>query len=327
MNTLTIKQVDAFTTRPFGGNPAGVITEGRSLGTEEMLRIAGEMNLTETAFVTSAEADDATCRIRFFTPNGEVDLSGHVVIAVTWALAEEGRIWLGEGTTTVVFETNAGPIPVDLEFHPKAEPATGGDRIALRTETLCGELHRIMMHQDIHNHSESPVSSDEIADILGIQRSEITGTGLPVEVISVGLHQLMIPVTSKETILNLNPDLIRLGILNRRHKIDTNHVFTTDTFSSECTSYARHFAPALGVLEDPGTGTAAAGLGTYLVRHGIVTPGRMFMEQGNDSAALARIIVEVEEPSGAGESARIGGLAVTSITRSVSIENGTIVIA
>ncbi|MDD3643399.1 MAG: PhzF family phenazine biosynthesis protein, partial [Candidatus Krumholzibacteria bacterium] len=300
MSTLTIKQVDAFTTTPFGGNPAGVITDCSGLGTEDMLRIAGEMNLTETAFVTAAGSDDALARIRFFTPSSEVDLSGHAVIAVSWALAEEGRIWLGEGTTTVVLETNAGPIPVEMEFHPAPDPATAGDRIALRTGTLCGELHRIMMLQEIHGHKESPIPADEIADILGIPRSEITGTGLPVEVISVGLDQLMIPIISKETILDLNPDLIKLGILNRRHGIDTNHVFTTDTFSSDCTSYARHFAPALGMLEDPGTGTAAAGLGTYLVRHGIVTPGRMIMEQGNDSSALARIIVEVAESSGAG---------------------------
>jgi len=327
MSTMTIKQIDAFTTTPFGGNPAGVITDSMGLGTEEMLRIAGEMNLTETAFVMAAGADDAACRIRFFTPSSEVNLSGHVVIAVTWALVEEGRFRLGEGITTVVFETNAGRIPVDLEYYPAADPETADNRIALRTGTLCGELHRIMMHQEIHGHQECPIPIDEIADTLGIPRGEITGTGLPVEVISVGLDQLMIPVMSKETIRDLNPDLIKLGILDRRYGIDTNHVFTADTFNSDCTSYARHFAPALGMLEDPGTGTAAAGLGTYLVRHGIVTPGTMIMEQGNDPAALARIIVEVGESSGGGESARIGGLAVTSITRRLTMENDSIVIA
>lgn len=326
MSTLTIKQIDAFTTTPFGGNPAGVITDGMGLGTEEMLRVAGEMNLTETAFVVAAGAEDADFRIRFFTPSSEVDLSGHVVIAVTWALVEEGRIRLGDGITTIAFETNAGRIPVDLEFYRKSDPETSGDRIAIMTPDLCGELRRIMMHQEIHGHQECLISIDEIADTLGIPRSEIAGTGLPVEVISVGLDQLMIPVMSKETIRDLNPDLIKLGILDRRYGIDTNHVFTADTFSPDCTAYARHFAPALGMLEDPGTGTAAAGLGTYLVRHGIVTPGTMTMEQGNDPASLARIIVEVGESSGGGESARIGGLAVTSITRRLIIEDDSIVI-
>jgi trans-2,3-dihydro-3-hydroxyanthranilate isomerase len=327
MDKMTIKQVDAFTTTPFGGNPAGVITNGAGLGTEEMLRIAGEMNLTETAFIVPAESDDAAHRIRFFTPSGEVDLSGHVVIAATWALAEEGRVWLGDGVTTVVFETNAGRISVDLEFQSVPDPHTGGDRVALRTETLCGELHRIMMHQEIHGHRESPVPAGEIAEILGIPAGEITGTGLPIEMISVGLDMLMIPVTSKEAIRDMNPDLIQLGILDRKYGIDTNHVFTTDTFNADCTSYARHFAPALGMLDDPGTGTAAAALGTYLVRHGIVTAGRMIMEQGNDQSALARIIAEVEEQAGGVESALIGGLAVTSISRRITIENDSIVIA
>jgi len=78
--------------------------------------------------------------------------------------------------------------------------------------------------------------------------------------------------------------------------------------------------------EDPGTGTAAAGLGNYLLRHGIVTSGEMIMEQGNDSSSLARIFVEVEESMLDEGSARIGGLAATSITREISLENGSMVV-
>ena len=326
MRKLVVKHVDAFTTYPFGGNPAGVITNGDGLQTEEMMKIAGEMNLSETAIVTLPESLDTDFRIRFFTPSNEVDISGHVIIAATWALLEEGRIQVSNGVTTVNMDTNAGRIPVDLLFYSTDSPETGNDRVAVRNDLACGELHRIMMHQSIKNHSPSTIPVSDVAGILGIDASEISGTGLPMEIISTGLDQLMIPIRSKETILDLNPDLIKLGLSNKKLGIHTNHIFSIDTFSEDCVSYSRHFAPAMGMWEDPGTGTAAAGLGNYLLRHGIVSSGEMIMEQGNNSSSLARILVEVEESMLDEGSACIGGLAVTSITREITLESGNVVI-
>jgi PhzF family phenazine biosynthesis protein len=184
-----------------------------------------------------------------------------------------------------------------------------------------------MMHQSIQDYRSSTIPVREIAGILGIDQDEILGTGLPVEVISTGLDQLMVPIRSKKTILDLNPDLIKLGLMNKKNEIQTNHIFSTDTFSEDCVSYSRHFAPAVGMWEDPGTGTAAAGLGNYLLRHGIVTSGEMTMEQGNDADSLAHILVEVEESMLDDCTARIGGLAVTSISREISIESGSVIIA
>ena len=109
--------------------------------------------------------------------------------------------------------------------------------------------------------------------------------------------------------------------------IHTNHIFTLDTFHDDCASYARHFAPAVGLWEDPGTGTAAAGLGTYLLRHGIITHGTMVMEQGKERDGLARILVEIDDTGGDAHSARIGGVAVTSISRSIEVRDGEIAFA
>jgi PhzF family phenazine biosynthesis protein len=326
MRNLVVKQVDAFTTHPFGGNPAGIITNGDGLHSDEMMKIAAEMNLSETAIVTMPESLDTDFRVRFFTPSEEVDLSGHVLIAATWALLEDGRIQVHNGVTTVNMGTNAGRIAVDLTFYSTDSPETGSDRVALRNGLACGELHRIMMHQTIKDHSPASIPVAEIAGILGIDPSEISGTGLPMEIISTGLDQLMVPVKSKETILDLNPDLIKLGLSNKKNGIHTNHIFSTDTFSEDCASYSRHFAPAVGMWEDPGTGTAAAGLGNYLLRHGIVTSGEMIMEQGNDSSNLARILVEVDESTLHEGSTRIGGLAATSISREISLESGTVTV-
>jgi PhzF family phenazine biosynthesis protein len=322
MLELVVKQVDAFTANPFCGNPAGVITDADALSSKDMLRIAGEMNLAETAFITMPMSPDSLFRIRFFTPTEEVDISGHVTIASCYALIEDGRIPLSHGVNSINFETRAGTIPVEIHY---SETNDSGEAMKISCNNdSTGFLSKIMMQQPISSHYESPVPTSEIASILGIDPGEISGTGLPMEVIATGLDQLIVPIKRKETVLNLNPDLIKLGLVNKKYNIHTNHIFSLDTFSEECISYARHFAPAVGMWEDPATGTAAAGLGTYLLRHGVATSGTMVMEQGKESGNLARILVEVKD-SGSEESlVQIGGLAVTSITRKISVESGAV---
>ncbi len=327
MSRLKIKQVDAFTTKPFSGNPAGVITDADGIASRDMLMIAGEMSLAETSFITMSSSPEAIFRIRFFTPTEEVDLSGHVTIASCYALIEEGRIPLGNGVTTVSFETRAGIIPVDIHFSDRdEESADEGIKMNL-PGGKSGTLRKIMMQQTIKDTRQTSVSTGEIAGILGVDAGEITGTGLPVEVVSTGLDQLIIPLKHKEKIISLNPDLIKLGLMNRKYGIHTNHIFSLDTFTEECISYARHFAPAVGMWEDPATGTAAAGLGVYLFRHGISTSGTMVMEQGKEIGGLARILVEVQDAGSESSLVRVGGLAVTSICRNIDIESGSVTIS
>ncbi len=326
MPKLKIKQVAAFTSTPFCGNPAGVILDAEELSSEDMLRIAGEMNLAETAFIMMPSSPGSLFRIRYFTPTEEVSISGHATIACCYALLEEQRIALNNGVTSVEFETNVGNITVDIHFTFGERPDESGEYMNIDTKTGNGWLEKIMMRQMISEFTNSPVPLESLAGILGLDPSEINGTGLPVEIISTGLYQLMIPVKRKETLQRLNPDLIKLGLLNKKYGIDTNHIFTLESFNEESVTYSRHFAPALGMWEDPATGTAAAGLATYLVRHGVVNTGSMIMEQGKEIESLARILVEMNSSSG-NEAVQVGGLAVTSMIRDLEIEKDKILIA
>jgi trans-2,3-dihydro-3-hydroxyanthranilate isomerase len=328
MQNFVMKHVDVFTTNPFSGNPAGVITEADSLSSEMMLAIAGEMNLSETTFVTLPSTDEALFRIRFFTPSEEVSLSGHAIIASCYALIEDGRIPLEDGMTKALFETKAGLIQLDIHFRrgATAVSSSGGAVLAING-TDAGVLEKIMLHQAVKQYRPSNITAREVAKILGFDVAEIQRTGLPLEIISTGFEQLMIPVLHKETIRDMNPDLIKLGLINRTYGIHTNHVFAVDTYSADCVAYMRHFAPALGMWEDPASGTAAAGLVSYLLRHGVVTSGNMIIEQGKEIDSLARILVETADSEDPTSAMRIGGLAVTSITRRIGIENGALVVS
>ena len=331
MQDILMKQIDVFTTTPFAGNPAGVIIEGEALPAEAMQAVAAETNLSEIAFITLPTHEEALCRIRFFTQSEEFDLSGHALIASCYALIEEGRIPLEDGVTKALFETGAGLIRLDIHYTPEIFGGVSrlgperGSIISINGKTA-GLLEKIMLHQAIKGHRVSNVSAGEIAKYCGIDVNEIKRTGLPLEIISTGLEQLMIPVLHKEAIRDMNPDLIKLGLMNRRCGVHTNHVFSLDVFSSDCTAYLRHFAPAIGVWEDPASGTAAAGLASYLLRHGVVTSGNLIVEQGKDTDSLARIIVEEGDPDDPAAPMRIGGLAVTSITRRICQEAGELIV-
>jgi trans-2,3-dihydro-3-hydroxyanthranilate isomerase len=329
MQSIVLKQVDVFTTKPFSGNPAGVITEADSLSSEMMLALAGEMNLSETTFVMLPSSDDALFRIRFFTPSEEVSLSGHAMIASCYALIEDGRIPVEDGVTKVLFETKAGIMQLDIHFtRGTANRAVGKDGTVIAINGKeAGVLEKIMLHQAIRRYRPSNITAKDVAGILGFDVDEILKTGLPLEIISTGLEQLMIPVVRKETIHDMNPDLIKLGLMNKKSGIHTNHVFAMDTYTADCTAYMRHFAPALGMWEDPASGTAAAGLASYLLRHGVVTAGNMIIEQGKEIESFARILVETLNPEDPLGEMRIGGVAVTSITRSIAVENGELVVS
>jgi len=102
---LPIYQVDAFTKRRFGGNPAAVCPLPKWLPDQTLLDIAGENNLAETAYFV-AEPDGY--RLRWFTPAVEVDLCGHATLAAAVVLMN----CLGFGGDQVTFHSRSGPLTV-----------------------------------------------------------------------------------------------------------------------------------------------------------------------------------------------------------------------
>ncbi|NQV82462.1 MAG: PhzF family phenazine biosynthesis protein [Rhodospirillales bacterium] len=105
MNTsLPIYQIDAFTDRVFGGNPAAVCPLGEWLADAVMQAAAVENNLSETAFFVSR--DDGDFDIRWFTPGGEIDLAGHPTLATAWLILNR----LDPSRSMVRFHTKLGDV-------------------------------------------------------------------------------------------------------------------------------------------------------------------------------------------------------------------------
>jgi PhzF family phenazine biosynthesis protein len=100
---IRFQHVDAFTDRPFAGNPAGVCLLTEDVSAEWMQRAAAEMNLSETAFVR--RRDDGAFDLRWFTPTVEVALCGHGTLATAHSLWELGDLL---PTEVARFHTQSG---------------------------------------------------------------------------------------------------------------------------------------------------------------------------------------------------------------------------
>ena len=136
---LTITQVDAFTSEPFGGNPAAVCLLPRPVESGWMQHVAREMNLSETAFLV--RRDDGSFDLRWFTPAVEVDLCGHATLASAHVLWEEDHVPPNAAT---VFHTLSGRLSavlrdgwIEMDFPAEPdEPAPAPDGL---TEALGAE--------------------------------------------------------------------------------------------------------------------------------------------------------------------------------------------
>jgi trans-2,3-dihydro-3-hydroxyanthranilate isomerase len=298
MKNYRFIQVDVFTDRPFGGNPLAVFPEAEGLTTEEMQQLAQEMNLSETTFVLPPQAPGADFRVRIFTPTRELPFAGHPVVGTHWVLAHLGRVTLREPVTQVRFELGVGVLPADLHV-------------------VSGRVERVVMTQGRPTFHAVLEDLTDLAEGLGLAPEAILETGLPVQVVSTGLPQMMLPVRSLAEVRALDAGRLNVAALSRACRaVDTEctMVFTLETTRPEATVHVRMFAPSLGVPEDPATGSANGALGAYLVHHRAVPVTRptvyILSEQGEEIGRPSTLYVEVDLSGEEITVVRVGGQVV-----------------
>jgi len=255
--------VNAFTKNKSGGNPAGVVIDGDGLSAADMQHIASEMGLSETAFILSSVAADY--RIRYFTPVSEVDLCGHATIASFALLVQRKSI----NKHSFTIETKAGILPVRID----------GDKVFLTQNNP-------QFGQELNK--------NEIAQSLHITEADFMTT-LPIEIVSTGLKDILIPIKNNEVLQSLQPDFNKIKEISAKHDVVGYHVFTLDT-DKGADAYCRNFAPLYDINEESATGTASGALTGYLYKHNIVKPGAtsLLFEQGHAMNAPSEIISHVK---------------------------------
>jgi PhzF family phenazine biosynthesis protein len=249
----------AFSDRPDGGNPAGVVLDASGLSEERMLAIAAEVGYSETAFV---DGDD----IRYFSPLAEVPFCGHATVATAVALAER------DGPGDLVLQTLSGPVPV----------ITRRDDQGRLTATLTSVPPRV-----------EPVDEADVEEVLAALRwaRADLDPALPPRVGYAGAHHLVMAARTRERLAHLAYDFDRLGaIMAARDWTTVQLVWREDTLRF----HSRNPFPPGGVVEDPATGAAAAALGAYLRELGLVEPpATVTILQGEDMGRPGRLLVDL----------------------------------
>ncbi len=218
-----ISQVDAFTDRPFTGNPAGVCVLERPADPRWMQDVAAEMNLSETAFVVPIEGG-SRFQLRWFTPNTEVDLCGHATLATAHVLWEEGHLAADQRAW---FETRSGRLSASL--------GPDGIELDFPREAITSEIR----------------SADEWATLRA---------AIPAPILFAGRNRfdVLVELADEETLVLLRPDFRKVAELECRGVIVTSRS-SNPAFDFA----SRFFAPRLAVDEDPVCGSAHCCLGPY----------------------------------------------------------------
>ncbi len=240
MQTVEIHQVDVFTDRVFGGNPAAVVTNADGLSDREMASLANEMNLSETAFVLKPKRSEAALRLRFFSPQKEVDFCGHATIGALFELTRLRMMGLGRpGSKGVAIETNIGIL------HLTSTVMEDG---GIHTSFTAPALELVpYKHQAESFFSRLGMSPELLCDNATIYRDKKLG-------------YLYVPLKSLKELNALNFDF---GLIRRNFAAEDVGVFclyTNQTYSPKASLHARGLAPFLGIDEDPFTGSMQAGM-------------------------------------------------------------------
>lgn len=295
-----IYQIDSFTKEIFTGNPAGVVTNADGLTELQMVKIARELNNSETAFIFSAEDDTHDVRVRFFTPTHEVPICGHATIAAHYARAFENKL----GTVRTLQKTGAGILPVNI-IHEEDDYRIIMTQGNISIGSTISEQHRKKLFQG-----------------LGIKEHDVR-EDCPVVIASTGHSKVMIGIKDIEILHNLKPDLTELTKLSQEIGCNGYYVFTLHRNETPLV-HGRMFAPAIGINEDPVTGNANGPLGAYLVHFGLVkATGSEFsfeVVQGESIGRAGKMLVQVKIENGEPVEVNIMGDAVIAFSTEIEID-------
>lgn len=275
--TNMIYKATAFSKDINGGNPAGVVLNADLLNEEQMLNIAQEIGYSETAFVM--KSNKADFMVRFFTPVDEVDLCGHATVATFNLLRDLNIIDPGNYTQ----ETKAGILKIKVQEK------------SIYMEQNTPQYFELINKKEIENCFKSSIKN-YIND-------------MPIQIVSTGLKDIILPIKDLETLINLKPNLQEIEKISQKYNVVGIHAFSLDTIN-DYEAHTRNFAPRYGIEEESATGTSNGALACYLMNYlGDEFDGNFTIEQGYSMQKPSKIKVQLEQDDDNINGVYVGGTA------------------
>jgi trans-2,3-dihydro-3-hydroxyanthranilate isomerase len=239
MSELDFYIVDVFAVGKYTGNQLAVFPHAEGLDLKKMQAIAREINFSESTFVTG-DPQDQIYPVKIFTPAVELPFAGHPTLGTAWVLR-----YLNPSLTTVTLSYTAGQIPVSFADNDNSAVTW----MKQRAPEFLGNLAAADL---------SPVLDIDIADI---------DQNYPIEQISTGLPFIIVPLKTLAAVQKAKLELTKYYQLIDQLPAQNILIFCPQTLYEENHLHVRVFTHALGIPEDPATGSANGCLAAYLVRH------------------------------------------------------------
>jgi PhzF family phenazine biosynthesis protein len=284
---VTVELVRAFVANDEGGNPAGVVLNADSLSYKQKLEIAQSIGFPETAFI--AQDSEADFRVSFFTVTEEVDFCGHATLAAFSVMYQKGMLSAGRYKQ----RTKAGILEVEVQ----------SDGEVILNQKLPERL--------------GVFSYGDICELIGLDEHTLENTQLPIEAISTGLPDLILPVP-EGYLDSIEPNHSAIIEFCREHDLVGLHIF--ELCSPEAIFFARcrNFAPLVGIPEESATGSSSGALACYLSKY-VEQREEYLFEQGKAMKCTSNIHAYVQYDRGNVSSIAVGGLAKLTGSRDIVV--------
>lgn len=285
--------LDVFAARPHAGNPLAVVLDADGLDVAAMQAIAREFNLSETVFVLPPTDPAHRAALRIFTPERELPFAGHPTVgtAVLLALRDVAE---GRPAALLVLEEEVGFVPCAV--------GCGTARSGYATFTLP------RLPEEVEPAAALPL----LAGALGLDRRDIGFDAHVPSVFSAGLGFTLVPVATRKALAEIRLDTSLWSQAMRPVGQENAFAYCRETAETGHHFHARMFAPGMGVVEDPATGSAVAAFAGAVMR--FERPGdgehRLVIEQGYEIGRPSQIELGLRVVDGTLVSATIGGMAV-----------------
>lgn len=261
---IQVQILNAFVDEGKGGNPAGVVLSADTLSSQEKLKIAKKVGLSETAFVS--KSNTAEFKLDFFTPTKQIAHCGHATVATFSYLKQIGML--------------------------KKDASSKETIDGKRQIKMIGEI--AFMEQLAPTYVDVCHKETTILKSLGLQKTDLI-ENTPIKLVNTGNSFIIIPIKNELILRNIKPDFNLIRQVSEEFDLIGYYVFAKDLNNIDMDVTTRMFAPRYGILEEAGTGMAAGPLACYLFNILKINKNRFCIQQGHfmDEPSPSLILVDL----------------------------------
>lgn len=302
MTQASIRYFDSFTSRPGGGNRAGIICGAEGMDGDQMQSMARQIGAPASCFLRAIEGDEV--HVRFFSPRSEYPMCGHAAIGLFTLLNQK---------------TNGSKSGAQTLLTPSA-------KVRVYVESSAVKSPRIMLDLPVPKISALSPASTEIAELLKIPLEAIS-RGIPPLAAAADFRHLMVQIASPSKLVDISPNFDEIARFCKAQGSDSLALYATKDEETVDAYQIREFCPAIGVDESAAAGTTNASLACCLAAHGKLGPygngiTRVTAHQGAAVGRPSVITCAVSQRAGKITGVRAGGQAV-EVSKAASRDNGS----